>query len=260
MDLGLRGKAGIVTGASRGIGAAIARELAAEGASVTLAARSAEELNQKVEAIRGSGGSAVACPSDLTEGPVPQRLIDATLGQFGRLDFIVANAGVAKMGDFLTLTQEDWDEGFGLKFFAHMRLLRTAWPELQKSGGTVVIIGGVAGRTPVSTSMVTGSVNGALQSFAKALAARGIEDGVRVNAVNPGMIRTGRFEGRLQKKSAASGVDLSVAEQQMVSDAGVQRVGEPEDIANMVAFLLSERGCYLQGSIIDVDGGKTRTL
>jgi NAD(P)-dependent dehydrogenase (short-subunit alcohol dehydrogenase family) len=260
VELGLRGKVGIVTGASRGIGSAIALGLAAEGCRITITARSAGELEKNVEAMSRAGGEGLAHACDLTDTAAPKALLERTIARWGRIDFIVTNAGVAQMGDFLQLTDGDWEQGFGLKFFAHIRLLRAAWPELVRTSGTVVAIAGAAGRTPLPTSMITGSVNAASMAFIKALSGRGITDGVRVNAINPGAVRTDRFNGRLVKYASEHGIDLAEAERRMVVEGGVNRIGEPEDIANMTAFLLSDRAGYLQGSLIDIDGGKTRSL
>lgn len=260
MDLGLAGKAGIVTGAGRGIGAAIARELGREKCAVALAARSLNDLETQAAEIARLGGQARPCPFDLQLPDTPAALVEATLRAFGRLDFVVANAGIAKMGDFLALTDEDWHEGFALKFFGHMRLIRAAWPHLAASKGAIVIIAGAAGRTPQPTSVITGAVNAALMNLTKSLAARGVSEGVRINVINPGAVRTGRFAERAEKRAHAKGVSAAEAEKQLVAEGGLLRIGEPEDIAGMVAYLLSARAGYIQGSVFDLDGGKTKTL
>jgi 3-oxoacyl-[acyl-carrier protein] reductase len=258
MDLQLRDKVGIVTGASQGIGAAIARALGREGCKLVLAARSTGKLKALADEIGSLGGQAAACTADLMNPSAAAPLVEAALKEFGRLDFVVTNAGVAKTGDFLQLTDKDWDEGFGLKFFAHMRLLRAAWPHLKASRGSVVIIAGAAGRTPSADSLITGSVNSALMNFTKGLADRGLADGVRVNAVLPGPIRTERWLGRLDKVIKAQGISAADAERRMIDKGRVTRIGEPEDVASVVAFALSPHGSYMHGALIDVDGGRTK--
>ena len=260
MELELKNKVGIITGASRGIGAGIARTLGREGCRLILSARSTEELNLVAAEVKKAGGHAVVCTANLLQPEAAQPLVDVALKEYGRLDFIVANAGSARTGDFLKLTDSDWDDGFGLKFFGHMRLIRAAWFYLQASNGSVVILGGGAGRTPSAHSMITGAVNSALMNFTKALADRGLSDGVQVNGVNPGSVRTERWLGRLQKLVKSEGISEAEAEKRMVERGRQRRMGEPEDIAAMIAFILSKHGSYLHGAIVDVDGGRNKGL
>ena len=256
MARSLEGKVAIVTGASRGIGAGIAEELAREGASLMLAARSAEALRARAAEI---GERAAVHVADLRETEAPAALAAATLARFGRLDIVVANAGATKRGDFLELGDADWQDGFALKFFAHMRLIRAAWPELKKSRGSVVIISGVGGRTPGAEFTIGGSVNAALLALTKALADRAIDDSIRVNTINPGDVRTDRLARRVKAAEARYGVDAAEAERRMIAADRIVRFGEPADIAGLVSFIVGPRGGFLHGSIIDMDGGKTKT-
>jgi len=260
MELGLSNKVGVITGASRGIGAEVARELAREGCTLLLTARNAEKLAQREAEVRALGASVSVHPADLRAPAAAAALVGAALAGFGRLDFVVANAGAAKMGDFLALTDDDWEQAFALKFFAHMRLIRAAWPQLKANRGSIVIIAGVAGRTPASTGIITGSVNAALLNLTKALAARGIADGVQVNAISPGAIRTERFIGRMRALAESREITEAEAERRYLAENAVTRVGEPADVAGLASFILSRRGSYLQGALIDMDGGKTKTL
>jgi NAD(P)-dependent dehydrogenase (short-subunit alcohol dehydrogenase family) len=240
-------KTAIVTGASRGIGRAIALRLARDGMQVVLAARSPDLL----EALAGEiSGLAVAC--DLREPASAQRVVDAAVARFGAIDILVNNAGATKRGDFLALSEEDWSDGFALKFFGAVRLARLAWPHLARASGSLVNIAGVGGRTPGPQFAIGGSVNAALLSFTKALADLGVRDGVQVNAVNPGFIRT----GRLARRMAAENVTAA----DLTREANIRRIGEPEDVASLVAYLVSPEGGYLHGSLIDLDGGQTKTL
>lgn len=260
MNLGLENKVALVTGASRGIGAAVARQLSAQGCSMVVTARSTDALAALTADIEQAGGQALACAVDLRDRAGAAQLVAATLARFGRLDLIVANAGSAKAGDFLSLTDDDWEDGFALKFFGHMRLARAAWPHLIGSAGGVIFIAGFAGRTPPPDATINGSINGALLSLTKALANRGREDGVRVNAINPGQIRTQRFEQRVRALIEAEGINAVAAERKMARDYGMTRTGNPEDVADLVSFIASERATFLHGALIDLDGGMTKTV
>jgi 3-oxoacyl-[acyl-carrier protein] reductase len=182
------------------------------------------------------------------------------MARFGRIDLLVNNAGATKRGDFLTLGDADWAEGYALKFFGAMRLCRAAWPHLMASSGSIVNIIGIGGRTGQAEFAIGGSVNAALMNLTKVLADRGVTDGVRVNAVNPGAIATGRLQTRLKTFAAEHGIGGAEAESRMARTLGVARFGQPEEIARLVAFLASPQASFCQGAIVDADGGQTRTL
>lgn len=257
MDFKLSGKVAIVTGASRGIGRAIAQTLAAEGMKLTLAARSKDQL----DALAGSlKTDCLVQAVDLRMPDTPAAVVDATIKKFGVIDLLVNNAGATKRGDFFELTDEDWADGFALKFFGAMRLSRASWKHLMASRGTIVNIIGIGGRTGSAEFAIGGSVNAAFRLFTKALADRGVKDGVRVNAINPGFIKTERLETRLKTFSDENKVPLSDAETQLAKATGVARFGEPSEVANAVAFLASPVSAYCHGSLLDIDGGQTRTL
>lgn len=257
MDLKLAGKVAIVTGASKGIGRAIAEVLAAEGMKLVLAARSADLLQ---DVAGGLQTETLVQAVDLRDPAVPAQVIAATVEKFGGVDLLVNNAGATKRGDFLTLTDEDWADGYALKFFGAMRLSRAAWPHLSKSAGSIVNIIGVGGRTGTAEFAIGGSVNAASMNLTKVLADRGIQDGVRVNAINPGAIATERLQVRIRSFAKEQGLSDTEAAQKLPRSMGVARFGEPAEIARTVAFLASSQAAYLQGAILDVDGGMTRTL
>ncbi len=256
----LAGKTAIVTGASRGIGRAIAEQLAKQGARIVLSARDEQRLAEVVKQIETAGGSAVAIALDLRLPRSAQQLIDYALTAAGRIDILVNNAGATKRGEFVDLSDEDWTDGYALKLFGAVRLARLAWPQLKQNGGAVINIAGVGGRTPGPQFTIGGSVNAALLSFTKALADLGVRDGVQVNAINPGPVRTDRLARRLAEEAAAQRIDIGTAELNFVRATQIRRIGEPEDIASLVAFILSPAGSLLQGSLIDMDGGQTKTL
>lgn len=257
MDLQLHGKVVIVTGASQGIGHAIARVLAAEGARLVVVARSRPLLDELAASV---GGECLVHAADLMVPESAGAVVTAAVERFGRIDALVNNAGATKRGDFLSLSDEDWDQGFALKFFGAMRLSRAAWPHLTASTGSIVNISGVGGRTGSAEFAIGGAVNAALLNLTKVLADRGIADGVRVNAINPGGVATGRLQVRLKTFAKEKQIAIEDAERQMARALGIARFGQPEEIARLTAFLLSPQAAFCQGSVVDADGGQTRTL
>jgi 3-oxoacyl-[acyl-carrier protein] reductase len=151
-------------------------------------------------------------------------------------------------------------DGYALKMFGAVRVTRAAWPHLKANRGAVVNISGSGGRTPGPQFTIGGSVNAALLSLTKALADLGVADGVQVNAINPGPVRTARLEKRLAQTASDHGVGADEALQIFLREERITQIGEPEDIAGLVAFLLSKNGRYLHGSLIDADGGSTKTI
>ncbi|HEY4360823.1 MAG TPA: SDR family NAD(P)-dependent oxidoreductase [Bryobacteraceae bacterium] len=261
----LDGKVAIVTGASKGIGRAIAVRLAADGARVVLCARDEDLLGQAVKEIEGAGGSAAAIALDLRLAETPAKLAEFATQRFGGIDIVVNNAGATKRGEFEALADEEWADGFALKFFGSVRLTRACWPRLKQSslkhpGGSVIFISGIGGRTPGAQFAIGGSVNAALLSLTKALAETGLRDGVQVNTVSPGTIRTARFETRLAAFATERKLDLAAAERVYVKEQEIAHIGEPEDVAALVAFIASPEGRMLHGSLIDLDAGATKTV
>src|SRR5262249_9215435 len=252
----MKPKTAIVTGASRGIGRAIAVQLARDGAQIVLCARDQVALDETAGAIEQAQGRAIAVALDLRLTDSAGQIVTSALGAFGGIDILVNNAGATKRGEFELLTDDDWADGFALKFFGAVRLTRAAWPHLKQQSGSVVYIAGVGGRTPGPQFAIGGSVNAALLSFTKALADVGVRDGVQVNAINPGSVRT----DRLAKRLASMGGDAEEAARSLVREVNITRLGEPEDIANLVSFVVSPAGRLLQGSLIDMDGGQTKTI
>jgi len=256
----LAGKVALITGASRGIGKGIALELAAAGCDLLLTARDRSALAAVAEAVRALGRRAEVHAADLCAAAEPQRLAEVVEQRFGRLDILVNNAGGARRGDFFELSDADWEAGFGLKFFAHMRLCRAAWPLLNRNGGSVVAIAGIGARAPVADYMIGASVIGAELAFMKALADIGKRDGVQVNTINPGSVDTDRFRHRLAIVMQRTGLDEAAAIEHYRKELDVTRIGRPEDVAALVAFIVSPRGRWLHGAEIDMDGGQVGPL
>ena len=256
----LAGKTAVVTGASRGIGRAIALQFGTEGANVVLTARDTALLDSAVQAMTDSGGSAVSIAADLREPGAAIAVAERAVSAFGSIDILINNAGATKRGEFEDLTDEDWSDGFALKFFGAVRLTRAAWPHLRARHGSVVHIAGAGGRTPGAQFSIGGSVNAALLSFTKSLAETGLRDGIQVNCVNPGPVRTARLESRLDRVAAEQGVTRERALEFFLAGEKIVRVAEPEEIAALVTFIVGPSGRSLHGSLIDMDGGGTKTI
>ena len=256
----LAGKVALITGASRGIGKGIALELAAAGCDLMLTARNVKALDSVADEVRLRGRKAAVYPADLTANDEPAGLVEALTREFGRLDILINNAGAAKRGSFFDLTEKDWSDGFNLKFFAHVRLCRLAWPLLKSAEGSVVFISGIGARAPVADYMIGASVIGASVAFMKALADLGKRDGVQVNTVNPGSVTTDRFRHRLDIIMEKTGLDEASAIEHHRREIDITRFGTPEDVAGMVHFIVAPRGRLLHGSAIDIDGGQITPL
>ena len=257
----LEGKVAVVTGGSRGIGKAIARRLATEGADVVIAARTEEMLATTAGEISAdTGRSVIPVAVDLSTLQGCESLHEAALSSFDHVDILINCAGATKSGPFLESSDEIWQEGFDLKFFGAVRLSRLFWPQLAESHGSVVhIVGGMA-RTPNPSFAIGGAVNAALANFGKALAGLGLEEDVNVNMIHPGQTLTERLDEIMADQAAQTGQTPDEVLEATVKRQGIRRLGTPEDIAELVVFLTLPRSRHIPGTAISVDGGATKSL
>lgn len=256
-----RSRTAIVTGASRGLGRAIALQLAREGVAVIVAARSRDGLNRVMaEALEAGAPAALAVDADLGVAGEPERVVAAAVERFGGIDILVNNAGATKRGDFLALSDQDHLDGFALKYHATVRFCRAAWPHLVAATGVVVNVSGIGAQTPDAEFTIGGPVNSAILNFTKALAGRALAEGVRVNALCPGHIVTDRLQARIDAHAAKHAMTADAAREALRVQYGIHRFGDPSDIAGMVAFLCSPQASYVHGATIVVDGGATQGL
>jgi 3-oxoacyl-[acyl-carrier protein] reductase len=260
MDLELRDKVALVTGASKGIGKAIALGLAAEGARVVVVARDAGMLDKVAAQCRDrSRREAVAVAADLSRLDEVERVVRESRDRLGRVDVLVNNAGAIRGGAFLGIPDAQWTEDWNLKLLGYIRMARAVFPLMQaQGGGRICNVVGAAGRNPTPGYLTGGAANAALINFTKGLADLGAPSRILVTAVSPAATRTERWDSLLAQQAAASG--RSVPELQAEAEAPYKlgRIATPEDIADMVCFLVSARASFVTGICITVDGGATR--
>jgi 3-oxoacyl-[acyl-carrier protein] reductase len=260
MELGLAGKVALVTGSSRGIGRGIAFGLADAGCNVMVTARDDKALQEVASSVCSKGVKAAATAIDLCEPGAAGLLVKTARSEFGRLDILVNNAGATKRGDFIALTDQDWQDGFALKFFAHVRLARAVWPLLKERRGSVITIAGTGARKPTASFTIGSSVNAACAAFTKALADLGKQDGVQVNCIHPSIVDTDRQRRRIRAEMQRTGQSEPTIRQQICREMGTTRFGTVEDVANLVCFIVSKNGSWLHGASIDLDGGEISVL
>jgi NAD(P)-dependent dehydrogenase (short-subunit alcohol dehydrogenase family) len=261
MELNLNTKVALVTGASRGIGAAVAAELAREGMKLCLVARDSAKLKEIAASLSNTDKvETLHHAADLRDAAAADAAVTACVARFGRLDLLVNNAGATKRADFFTLTEDDWQDGFALKFHGYVRMTRAAWRHLRVTNGNIVNIVGIGARAGSAEFTIGGSVNVALLNFTKAMADIGVSQGVRVNAINPGLVETDRFTRNVDRVMRERKLNRNEAVSALLASHGTTRVGRPDEIGALVAYLASAKADFIQGSIIDIDGGATRSL
>jgi NAD(P)-dependent dehydrogenase (short-subunit alcohol dehydrogenase family) len=250
----------VITGGSRGIGRAIGVAFAREGASCVLASSSAPNLAAAATTVASAGAEPMTVAGDLRTLAGCEQVFAKVSERHKRCDVLVNCAGATRAGDFLAIPDEAWLDGFALKFFGAVRLSRLFWPMLTAAKGHVVNIIGGAARTVEPEFMLGGSVNSALANFNKGLSRRGIRDGVNVNAIHPGTTATERTDTLMRQRAEASGRTVEEIRAETIAKSGVQRIAQPEDIAELTLFLCSERARHIQGTATAVDGGATPGL
>jgi 3-oxoacyl-[acyl-carrier protein] reductase len=250
----------IVTGASQGIGRATAIRLARDFSAVVLTARGGEKLSEVGEQVRAVGGEPLTLELDLTVPAAAMALVKNTLERFGRVDAVVNIAGAVAGLDLFQMTDEQWNTGMDLKFHGARRLTIQAWDALKQSKGAVVFISGNAAVLPKANAAAIGAINAAIETLSKAFAERGIEDGVQVNSVSPGAILTGRRLAMLEKAAASQRISLETVKQQFLKQAGIHRFGEPEEIADVIAFAVSPSARWMTGTVLREDGGEVKSI
>jgi NAD(P)-dependent dehydrogenase (short-subunit alcohol dehydrogenase family) len=257
VELGLKGKVALVTGGSEGIGAATAVRLALEGAKVAICARRREPLDKVVADIRSQGGEAFAHPTDMSEAADVERFVKAVIDHYGRIDILVNNAGSSIRGPFEEVKDETWQQDLELKVFGAIRASRLVIPFMKKQGGgRIVNISTIAGKQPGAASGPTSVSRAAGLALTKALSKEYAADNILVNAVCIGKVKSGQHERRIARdKLVPAEYYARVSE-----EIPMGRVGEPTEVANVIAFLVSDAASYVTGSSIHLDGGMSGVI
>ena len=259
MDLGLRGKRAIVTGGSRGIGRQCALALALEGVHVCIAARTQDTLNQVLAELNQTGHKGHAVAVDLTTQASCEQVVQETIDHFGGVDILINNVGAAQNADILALSPALIDDALALKTYSYLRMSQLVIPHMKENQwGRIINIAGSAGTSPTRGNIPTGAANITILNITRALSDAVAADGILVNTVCPGLTNTGRARTQQGARAEREGRDVEELLKELGQELPAGRIAEPEEIANVVTFLVSEACSYMHGSALYMDGGKRR--
>ncbi len=259
MELGLGGKAAIVTGASRGIGKAIAYSLLQEGCGVAICGRNAERLDAAVSELSKTGGRVIGVATDVTDEAAVGKFVDAALGTFGRIDILVNNAGTHQRGTVESTTLAILEQQLRDKVFGFFAMIQAVLPTMKhQRDGRIVNIVGQAARHPHPDRFPSGVTNAAVMAMTKSVADAVARDNIRVNAVCPQYIESELLASLIAKEMRERGVDRATAAAGFTRANPLGRTGRPEEIADLVAFLVSDCANFVAGSSVSIDGGYHR--
>lgn len=250
----------IVTGASQGIGRATAIRLSREFSAIVLAARNADALTEVAAVVKAAGAEALICDLDLSKPEAAGTLIATALDRFGRIDALLNIAGAVPQVDLFEMTDEQWQAGMELKLHGARRLTIRAWDALSAARGSVVFMSGSAALDPKPAFAAVAATNAAIIALAKAFAEQGIKDDVQVNSVVPGAVMTNRRRSFLERWAPAHHMSVEEAMNKFPDEAGIKRYGQPEEIADLLAFLVSPAARWITGTSVRMDGGEIKGI
>ncbi len=261
MDLNLSSKLALVTAASQGLGKAAAIELAKEGCNLVVCSSNEEKIVKAAKEIEKISTSKVtAIKADLSDDNQIELLFNQIKKDFSGVDIVVNNAGGPPLSTFDSVSDEDWQRAFDLTMMSSLRISRLALPHMKKNRwGRIINISSYSVKTPVSGLFISNTIRLGVLGWAKALSDEVAKDGITVNTVCPGSTRTERINQLIANSAENSGISLKEAEESMAASIPMGRIGEPEELASLIAYLASERAAYITGTAIQVDGGATRT-
>jgi 3-oxoacyl-[acyl-carrier protein] reductase len=250
----------IITGASQGIGRATAIRLARDFSAIVLAARNADAIKEVASVVKTTGAEPLVCDLDLSNSESAKTVVNSTLDRFGRIDALLNIAGAVPQIDLFQMTDEQWRDGTELKLHGARRLTILAWEALKKSKGSVVFMSGSAALDPKPAFAAVAAINAAITALAKAFAEQGIRDGVQVNSIVPGPVMTGRRRSFMEKWAPAHDMSVEEAMREFPEKVGISRYGEPEEIADLLAFMVSPAAKWMTGTSVRMDGGEIKGI
>ena len=250
----------IVTGASQGIGLAAALRLARDFSVVVLVAMDKDSLEKAATEVRSLGAETMVLAFDLRQPQSAKAIVEGTLERFGRIDALLNIAGAVPQIDLFQMTDAQWDDGMALKFHGARRLTIEAWDALKASNGSVVFMSGSAACAPKPGYAAVAAINAAINALAKAFAEQGIKDGVQVNSVSPGAVMTGRRRAFFESWAPAHNLTVEEAINKFPEQGGITRFGKPDEIADLMAYLVSPAAKWMTGSSVRMDGGEIKGI
>jgi len=250
----------IVTGASQGIGRSTSVRLARDFSAIVLVARNANALTEVAEIVKAAGAEPLVCDLNLSDVESAQTVVKMTVDRFGRIDALLNIAGAVPQIDLFEMTDEQWRAGTELKLHGARRLTILAWEALKKSKGSVVFMSGSAALDPKPAFAAVAAVNAAIIALAKAFAEQGIKDGVQVNSIVPGPVMTARRRSFMEKWAPAHNMSVEEATKQFPEKVEISRYGQPEEIADLLAFMVSPAAKWMIGTSVRMDGGEIKGI
>ena len=256
----MKNSVAIVTGASQGIGRSTALRLARDFSAIVLAARNEEALEEVAAAVQKAGAEPLPLAVDLSQIDASKIVVNTTLERLGRIDALLNIAGAVPQIDLFEMTDEQWKAGMELKLHGARRLTIHAWNALKQSQGSVVFMSGSAALDPKPAFAAVAATNAPITALAKDFAEQGIQDGVQVNSVVPGAVMTGRRRSFLEKWAPAHNMSVADAMKKFPEEAGISRYGQPEEIAELLGFMVSPSAKWMTGASLRMDGGEIKGI